>query len=63
MLGHVNNVVFLRWVQDAAVAHWFAKATQEDQESLFWVVLRHEIDHKHPAYLSRISPLDLWHDL
>ncbi len=21
-LGHVNNVVYLRWVQDAAVTHW-----------------------------------------
>ena len=22
LLGHVNNVVYLRWVQDVAVAHW-----------------------------------------
>ena len=60
MLGHVNNVVFLRWVQDAAVAHWFAKATQEDQESLFWVVLRHEIDYKHPAYLEDAIVARTW---
>jgi acyl-CoA thioester hydrolase len=51
MLGHVNNVVFLRWVQDAAVAHWFASAAPADQEALLWVVLRHEIDYKHPALL------------
>ena len=29
-LGHVNNVVYLRWVQDAAVAHWTAVATEQE---------------------------------
>jgi len=48
-LGHVNNVVYLRWVQDAAVAHWQAAAPVEDQEALYWVVVRHEIDYKRPA--------------
>jgi acyl-CoA thioester hydrolase len=51
MMGHVNNVVFLRWVQDAAASHWFASAAPADQETLLWVVLRHEIDYKHPAML------------
>ncbi len=32
-LGHVNNVVYLRWVQDAAVAHWRAAAPAADQAS------------------------------
>jgi acyl-CoA thioester hydrolase len=49
-LGHVNNVTYLRWVQDAAVAHWRALAPAADQASLFWVVVRHEIDYKQPAY-------------
>jgi acyl-CoA thioester hydrolase len=48
-LGHVNNVTYLRWVQDAAVAHWVAAAPPEDQAKLYWVVVRHEIDYKHPA--------------
>lgn len=50
-LGHVNNVTYVRWVQDAAVAHWQARAAPEDQERVFWVVLRHEIDYKQPARL------------
>ncbi len=50
-LGHVNNITYLRWVQDAAVAHWTARAAAEDQAKLAWVVVRHEIDYKHPAYL------------
>lgn len=48
-LGHVNNVVYLRWVQDAAVAHWVAAATAAQQAELAWVAVRHEIDYKHPA--------------
>ena len=28
-LGHVNNIVYLRWVQDVAAAHWFAAAPPE----------------------------------
>lgn len=50
-LGHVNNVVYLRWVQDAATAHWQDRASEEDRASLFWVVARHEIDYLRPAYL------------
>jgi acyl-CoA thioester hydrolase len=50
-LGHVNNVAYVRWVQDAAVAHWMARATKEYQEKLLWVVLRHEIDYKQSAQL------------
>ena len=49
--GHVNNVVYLRWVQDAAVAHWYALASEADQENLRWIILRHEIDYKQPARL------------
>ncbi|WP_201750083.1 acyl-CoA thioesterase [Tautonia marina] len=48
-MGHVNNVVYLRYAQDAAVAHWSAVATPEYAESLLWVVRRHEIDYLRPA--------------
>ena len=50
-LGHVNNVVYLRWVQEAAVAHWTAAAPAADQAKLLWVVVRHEIDYKQAAFL------------
>jgi acyl-CoA thioester hydrolase len=48
-LGHVNNVVYLRWVQDVAVAHWRSAATPAQQADVVWVVVRHEIDYKHAA--------------
>lgn len=48
-LGHVNNIVYLRWVQDVATAHWFAAAPPEDQAGLVWMVVRHEIDYSATA--------------
>jgi acyl-CoA thioester hydrolase len=50
-LGHVNNVTYVRWLQDAAVAHWTAIAPATEQEKLRWVVVRHEIDYKQAAFL------------
>jgi acyl-CoA thioester hydrolase len=47
--NHVNNTVYLRWVQEVATAHWQAIANPEAQENIDWVVLRHEIDYKAPA--------------
>src|SRR4051812_40676922 len=45
-LGHVNNAVWVKWIQDIAVAHWTAIATTEQQDSYIWVVPRHEIDYR-----------------
>lgn len=48
-LGHVNNVVYVRWAQDAATAHWESLASAEDRAALAWVAIRHEVDYLHPA--------------
>ena len=45
-LGHVNNTVWVRWIQDMATAHWDAVARPEDREGFYWVVTRHEIDYR-----------------
>lgn len=45
-LGHVNNAVWVSWIQDVALAHWYAIASPEHQERYFWVIVRHEIDYK-----------------
>ena len=60
VLGHVNNVVYLRWVQEAAVAHWFSAAPAVDQARIRWIVLRHEIDYKQPARLSDQIVVRTW---
>jgi acyl-CoA thioester hydrolase len=49
-LGHVNNVVYLRWMQEAATAHWDARAPADLRQRVAWVVSRHEIDYKSPAF-------------
>ena len=45
-LGHVNNAVWVRWIQDVATAHWAAVAPAEHQAAYAWVVTRHEIDYR-----------------
>jgi acyl-CoA thioester hydrolase len=44
-LGHVNNAVWVRWVQDLATAHWAAAATPAQVAAYVWVVVRHEVDY------------------
>ncbi|HET6886443.1 MAG TPA: thioesterase family protein [Candidatus Udaeobacter sp.] len=58
--NHVNNTVYLRWVQDVATAHWRAVASPKAQDSIGWVVLRHEIDYKGPATLGDEMALRTW---
>ncbi len=45
-LGHVNNAVWVRWMETLAVAHWQALASAAEQAALVWVVTRHEIDYR-----------------
>jgi acyl-CoA thioester hydrolase len=45
-LGHVNNAVWVQWIQELAVAHWQAVAPADQQAAYIWVVTRHEIDYR-----------------
>ena len=58
--NHVNNTVYLRWVQDVATAHWRSLAGADAQEAIGWVVVRHEIDYKLPANLGDEIVLRTW---
>ena len=58
--NHVNNTVYLRWIQDVATAHWRSVASPKAQETIGWVVLRHEIDYKGPATLGDEVVLRTW---
>jgi acyl-CoA thioester hydrolase len=51
-LGHASNLVYLRWVQDAALAHSTALGFPERAylaRGQGWVVRRHEIEYLPPA--------------
>ena len=58
--GHVNNVVYVRWVQDMATAHWRSRATAEEQDRWAWVVLRHEIDYRRPLLPGETARARTW---
>ena len=49
-LGHVNNAVWVQWIQTVAVAHWDSVAPQAHKDAYFWVVTRHEIDYLRAAH-------------
>jgi len=50
-LGHVNNAVWVRWIQDMATEHWRSAADPAHVDAYVWVVVRHEID-----YLRAVLP-------
>lgn len=59
-LGHVNNVSYLQWIQDIAVAHWDEVATAEQKEKFIWFAIRHEIDYKKPAFENEEVTVTTW---
>jgi acyl-CoA thioester hydrolase len=48
-LGHVNNAIWVQWIQQVAVAHWESVADAEHKDAYYWVVVRHEIDYLRAA--------------
>ena len=50
-MGHVNNAVYLRWVQDAVIDYWQRIAPSEAVARHLWVALKHEITYRAPAFL------------
>lgn len=61
-LGHVNNIVYLRWAQEMATAHWRARASAEMVASYVWVVLRHEVDYRSALVLGDAVEARTWVD-
>jgi acyl-CoA thioester hydrolase len=59
-LGHVNNAVWLQWVQDIATAHWSAVAAPDHVERYVWVVTRHEIDYRGNIGLGEKVSAETW---
>ena len=59
-LGHVNNAVWVRWIQDVAVAHWDAVAAPEHRDAFIWVILRHEIDYRGNMVEGATATAETW---
>ncbi|MDB5475701.1 MAG: hypothetical protein JWP49_1212 [Phenylobacterium sp.] len=58
--GHVNNVVYLSWAQDIAIAHWTSRAPAADQAAFAWVALRHEVDYRRALVLGETATARTW---
>jgi acyl-CoA thioester hydrolase len=59
-LGHVNNAVWVRWIQEVATTHWRAVAAPEHIAAYFWVVIRHEIDYLRPLLVGQTARARTW---
>ena len=59
-LGHVNNIVYLSWVQEVAVSHWYASATEDQKSKYLWVVAKHEIEYKRPSVEGDVLVVSTW---
>ena len=46
VMGHVNNAVWVQWMEAIATAHWEAVAAPAHVRSYVWVATRHEIDYR-----------------
>ncbi len=61
-LGHVNNAVWVLWIQDMATSHWVALAPADAQAAFVWVVVRHEIDYRGNVRAGDIVTGSTWID-
>lgn len=59
-LNHVNNVVYLEFLQDVAIHHWHTAAPAQTIESLRWIVRKHEIEYLKPARLNDVLEVKTW---
>lgn len=59
-LNHVNNVVYLKFMEQAATDHWYDVATKDEKESIRWIARRHEIDYIRPAFQNDEITIETW---
>ena len=50
-MGHVNNAVYLKLVQEAVVYYWSSVAPPSAVAGHLWVALKHEITYLRPTFL------------
>ncbi len=59
-LNHVNNIVYLAWIQDIAYEHWNVLTQNDPQTDYVWYTIRHEIDYLQQAVLGDEITLKTW---
>jgi acyl-CoA thioester hydrolase len=59
-LGHVNNAVWVQWIQEMATSHWRAAADPAHIAAYIWVVTRHEVDYLRPLLVGQTAHARTW---
>ena len=59
-LNHVNNVIYVKWMEDIARKHWQQYASQELQDEILWMIKRHEIEYFNQAFLHDHLMMHTW---
>lgn len=59
-LGHVNNAVWVQWIQTLSTSHWAARASAAEQAAYIWVIVRHEIDYHRPLLIGETVTGHTW---
>lgn len=59
--GHVNNVVYVQWMQDIAVEHYASAGGVAAQgENATWVVREHKVEYLQPAFAGQEIEIRTW---
>src|SRR5512144_2231334 len=58
--GHVNNVIYVQWMQEAAVRHAESMPEFRQPEGKGWYVREHRIEYLSPAYLGDEIEVRTW---
>ena len=59
-LNHVNNVVYVQWMEKVAMAHWSFLTKENPMDDFVWVVMKHEIDYLKQAVLGDEITIKTW---
>ncbi|MER3477632.1 MAG: acyl-CoA thioesterase, partial [Leptolyngbya sp. ERB_1_2] len=61
--NHLNNVVYVQWIQDIAIAAYRSKGysrEMDEKNHIIWFVRRHEIDYLAPAFVGETIRFTTW---
>lgn len=61
--GHANNIAYLKWLQDAAIAHSVEQGwstAKYRQHGWSWVVRSHYIEYRRPVFLDDQLVIKTW---
>lgn len=59
-LQHVNNVVYVQWMNDVAEAHWAFLTKENPFSEYIWVAIKHEIEYLKQAVLHDEITIKTW---